>query len=54
MGEVLNKKVMAVREAPTVRGLIKIANELNIPREDVVTILPIREGYILIYYEEKL
>lgn len=49
--EMINKgKIMTASTAPTIRRVVKIANELNIPREDVVTILPCSEGYTFIYY----
>lgn len=41
---------MTAVEALTVRELVDIANEDNIPREDIVTILPLKEGYIMVYY----
>lgn len=43
-------KVMMATEAPTVRALVDYANEYNIPREDIVSIVSSREGYIMIYY----
>lgn len=52
MGEdLINKgKVLTASEAQTVRELIDIVNTYNIPKEDIISILPSREGYIMIYY----
>lgn len=53
MGEEMNVrygKLMVASEASTIRDLVELANELHIPREDVVSILPSREGYVIIYY----
>lgn len=45
-----NGKVMTAVSAPHVRALVDIANELEIPREDVITILNRGEEVVLIYY----
>lgn len=52
MGEEILKesKILNANEAPTVRELVDFVNTYNIPREDIVTMLPSKEGYILIYY----
>lgn len=52
MGEEYTKqgKVMTATEAHTIRELVDLANEYNIAREDIITILPSREGYMMIYY----
>lgn len=52
MGEehIRQSKAMFVEEAPTLRGLADFANGCKIPREDIVTILPSKEGYVMIYY----
>lgn len=41
---------MVAIEAQTIRELVDIANEDKIPREDIVSILPSKGGYIMIYY----
>lgn len=41
---------MIAIEAQTIRELIDTANKDNILREDIVSILPSRGGYIMIYY----
>lgn len=43
-------KVMTATEASTIRELVDFANEYNIVKEDIVSILPSREGYVMIYY----
>lgn len=45
-----NNKVMGATEAQTIRELVDLVNKYKIPREDVVSILPSREGYIMVYY----
>ena len=47
-----NHKIMTATDAPTIRQIVKIANELKLQREDIVGIFPLREGYIMIYYYE--
>lgn len=55
MGEELtkNSKVMTALTAPTLRSIVCIANELNIKKEDIVTLTKESNQYILIYYEGK-
>lgn len=48
--EELEKRKMTAVSAPHVRALVDIANELEIPREDVITILSRGEEVVLIYY----
>lgn len=43
-------KIMVATEAQTVRELTDLANEYKIPREDIVSVLPSREGYVMVYY----
>ena len=52
MGEntIKNGKMMVAVEAQTIRELIDLANDYKIPREDVVSILPSKEGYVIVYY----
>lgn len=52
MGEdvIKNGKIMIATEAQTIRELVDLANDYKIPREDVVSILPSREGYVMVYY----
>lgn len=52
MGEYTLKegKMMVATEAQTVRELVDLANDCKISREDIISILPSREGYIMIYY----
>ena len=52
MGEVIvnNGKIMTAAEAQTIRELVDLVNDCKIPREDVVSILPSKEGYIIVYY----
>lgn len=45
-----NDKIMNAFEAQTIRELVDLANDYKIPREDVVSILPSREGYVMVYY----
>lgn len=45
-----NGKIMNAVEAQTIRELVDLANDYKIPREDVVSILPSREGYVMVYY----
>lgn len=52
MGEDIIKKgkIMNAFEAQTIRELIDLANDYKIPREDVISILPSKEGYVIVYY----
>jgi hypothetical protein len=51
MGEYINNgKIMHATRSRTVRELVNNANELNIQREDIVTILQENGYYVLIYY----
>lgn len=43
-------KVMTALPAPHIRALVDMANDMKIPREDVVTILDKGEEVVLIYY----
>lgn len=43
-------KIMVATEAQTVRELTDLANKYKIPREDIVSVLPSREGYVMVYY----
>lgn len=45
-----NGKIMNAVEAQTIRELVDLANDYKIPREDVVSILSSREGYVMVYY----
>lgn len=47
---VKNGKTMIATEAQTIRELVDLANDYKIPREDVVSILPSKEGYVMVYY----
>ena len=52
MGEITNnqsKEMLAV-EFQSTRELTDYANEFNITRGDIVTILPSKEGYVMVYY----
>lgn len=53
MGESTTKngKVMTAITSPTIRGIVAIARELSIQREDIVTLTKESNEYILIYYE---
>lgn len=44
-------KVMTALTAPHIRALVDIANEIQIPREDVITILDKGDQVVLIYYK---
>lgn len=45
-----NGKIMSAVEAQTIRELVDLTNDYKIPREDVVSILPSKEGYVMVYY----
>ena len=45
-----NGKIMNAVESQTIRELVDLANDYKIPREDVVSILPSIEGYVMVYY----
>lgn len=45
-----DNKVMTALPAPHIRALVDLANQLSIPREDVVTIINGQDQIILIYY----
>lgn len=53
MGEstVKNGKVLTAITSPTIRGIVNIANELAIQKEDIVLITKESNEYILLYYE---
>ena len=55
MGEstIKNGKVLTAITAPTIRGIIQIANKLSIKREDIVTLTKEEGQYILVYYGGK-
>lgn len=44
-------KIMTCIVGYTVRGIINQANELEIPREDIVSILPFAGQIYLFYYK---
>lgn len=44
---------MKVIESPTLRGIVNIANELNIKKEDIVAIENKNDIHLLIYYGEQ-
>lgn len=46
-----NGKTMACIVGYTVRDIINLANELEIPREDIVSILPFAGQIYLFYYK---
>lgn len=52
MGEstVKDGKVMTAISSPTIRGIVNIAKELSIQKEDIVTLTKESNEYILIYY----
>lgn len=52
MGEstIKNGKVLTAITAPTIRGIVQIANKLSIKREDIVTLTKEGNQHILIYY----
>lgn len=56
MGELEKKKmvkdgkIMTALPAPHIRALVDMANEMEIPREDVITILDRGDEVVLIYY----
>lgn len=52
MGEdvIKNSKIMIATEAQTIRGLVDFVNDYNIPRDEIVSILPSKEGYVIVYY----
>lgn len=52
MGEVIlqNNKIMTAIDAQTIRELVDFANDYRIHKEDIISILPSREGYTMIYY----
>ena len=54
MGEELvkNNKIMTDLEASTIREIVEASNELEIKREDIVSILPVNGRYIMVYYYE--
>lgn len=47
MGE---KKMKTLGPAPSIARLVKGANEELIKKEDIVEILPVPNGYMLIYF----
>lgn len=45
-----NSKVLHATRGRTIRELVDKTNELKIPREDVITILPESGYYVILYY----
>ena len=43
-------KYMTASGARTIRDLVKIANDQNIQKEDIVTIMKEADQYLIIYY----
>ena len=43
-------KYMSASGARTLRDLVKIANDQNIQKEDIVTIMKEADQYLIIYY----
>lgn len=52
MGESTTKdgKVMMAITSPTIRGIVEASRELNIQREDIVSLTKEDNQYILVYY----
>lgn len=52
MGEntVKKDKVLTAITAPNIRSIVKIANELSIKKDDIVTLTKESNEYMLIYY----
>lgn len=50
MGEKV--KVMLTLTSKTIRELVTQVNEKQIQKEDIVSLLPIREQYVLVYYSK--
>ena len=50
MAMVKEHKLLHATRARTVRELVDKANELQIPREDVISILSENGFYVLLYY----
>lgn len=50
MATTKNHKVMHAFIAPSIRKLVEKACELDIPRDDVITIIKEGERYVLVYY----
>lgn len=45
-----NKKTMSAITAPHIRMLVDKTNELNISKQDIVSIIDRRDEVVLIYY----
>ena len=43
-------KLLHATRAGSIRELVDRANQLEIPREDVITVLPENGYYVLLYY----
>lgn len=52
MGESTTNKVMMAIVASNIRGIVQLANDLNIQREDIVSLNKEGTEYILVYYGE--
>ena len=51
MGEYdVNGKLLHATKSRTLRELVAKANKLQIPREDIVAVLPENGSYVLLYY----
>ena len=45
-----NGKLLHATKSRTLRELVAKANKLQIPREDIVAVLPENGSYVLLYY----
>lgn len=50
MGEEKKIKFMYAIYAPTIRGIVELANEIGIQKEDIVSLLENEGQYVLTYY----
>lgn len=46
-----NKKVMSALAAVTIREIVKLSNELDIKKEDIVSLLKENSQFVLVYYK---
>lgn len=47
----MEKKLMLALDAATIRGIVRLANEYEIKREDIVSLVKEGDHFVLVYYK---
>ena len=51
MGQDKKTRKMLALHSNTIRGIAEEANRLDIQKEDIVQVLPVSDGFVLLYYK---